>query len=108
MAARTNTFKPVPHFLRWCAALGATRRYIEENDIVANFLSECCEKIVNNEIKSSELYARYKQYCSANSHRYMSGRLFSANLSEKGYECKENCGIYWLDLKLNNTSNFDV
>jgi putative DNA primase/helicase len=64
----------------------ATVAYRAEMDVLAAFVSECCEEGVNFWDYSKELYETYKRWCEDNGERTENKRRFGERLRERGFE----------------------
>lgn len=63
----------------------ATGEYRAEMDVLAAFVSECCEEGVDFWDYSKELYDTYKRWCEDNGERTESKRRFGERLRERGF-----------------------
>ena len=75
----------------------ATNMYKAEMDIMANFLSECCEVSTQLETRSQKLYEVYENWCRANGERPLTQTKFSLRLIEKGFKKEKTAiGAMWM------------
>mgnify|MGYP001206607304 CR=1 FL=1 len=70
----------------------ATENYRDEMDILADFITECCEEGEGKSVLNSELYEAYKDWCFKNGEEPLSQRGFSLRLQERGYKNKKFSG----------------
>ena len=63
----------------------ATVEYRAEMDVLAGFVSECCEEGADFWDYSKDLYDKYKLWCEDNGERTESKRRFGERLRERGY-----------------------
>ncbi|MGZ4995378.1 MAG: phage/plasmid primase, P4 family [Methylobacter sp.] len=83
----------------------ATGDYQEEQDLIGNWLSECCKLSPSSEATSTEIYANYKNWCMDNGLRPASNVGLSRRLTERGfYSRKSNGARLWTGLSLGNFS----
>ncbi len=81
---------------------GATDNFKQGNDIPAVFVSECCitgrdEHGEPFRVKSSQLYAAYKDWCIESGHKPQSSTSIARDWARLGFEKKkERDGMYWL------------
>lgn len=74
----------------------ATDTYKKESDTFGAFLTECTVNAPTAETKASTLYGTYEAWCGENGERPVSGKLFSAKLTESGYEkIRTNSGVVY-------------
>ena len=89
----------------------ANAEYRNEQDTVANFLSECCETGNGLTAFPFVLYERYKQWCSDNGEDYLDKRKFPASLDRLGYKkvaAKLNgqSRVVWQGIKIKIDADF--
>lgn len=63
----------------------ATQAYREEQDVIGNFLTECCSLKPHATVGARELYERYSDWCHANGHGDLSQTRFGGSLAERGF-----------------------
>lgn len=80
--------------------IDATSAYRQENDMMAQFLTDRCVRGPNYFVKSSQLYEAYKAWCEEMGERYPTQRAFSTSLKEKGFEIVKRNSMIVLDLGL--------
>lgn len=68
------------------AVVQATLRYREEMDPVGGFLEGCCVAENSAITPAAELYARYKEHCTANAEKAISIVEFGRRLADRGYK----------------------
>jgi P4 family phage/plasmid primase-like protien len=81
----------------------ATCEYQDEQDLIGNWLSECCNLSPSNETSSTEIYANYKNWCNDNGLRPASNVSLSRRLTERGYcSRKSNGARLWSGISITN------
>ena len=84
--------------------------YRAEQDVLADFLADCCVSHLANEclfdkvrVRATELYVRYQDWCKESGEKdVLSKRLFGQELSDRGYTLIPSNGVhyrYGLELK---------
>jgi putative DNA primase/helicase len=71
----------------------ATREYIEDNNTLGRFITECLESDVTAKIRSSELYLRYLEWCSKNNEAPQDQRYFPQSMVERGVRKTKQNGV---------------
>ncbi|MDP1664580.1 MAG: phage/plasmid primase, P4 family [Methylobacter sp.] len=71
----------------------ATGNYQEEQDLIGNWLSECCDISPMNEASSSDIYANYKNWCIDNGLRPSSSVVLGRRLEERGFPAIKPRGV---------------
>ena len=89
-----------------CEAVeNAAKKYFAEQDVVNLFCDESCKFVAGIEVKSSELYKLYCEYCKENGYNAYSQRRFGEVLTQKGVEqIRRESGRVWrgIALKIGN------
>ena len=87
----------------------ATKSYQKENDLIGDFISECCEVGHDKEIKAGLLYGAYEIWCKSMGHKPLNGKRFAQEVIirfEK--ESRRNRSFYiGLSLIEENVENSD-
>ena len=86
-----------------CKAVeGATAEYRDDQDILAEFINENCEELEGAQVKSSDLYCAYAQWCARGGMRHpYNQKTFTQRMKERGYKCKHlKIGNTWFDIEL--------
>ena len=79
----------------------ATTEFKEHNDPVKQFVEEQCETGAGCEIRSSELYKKYKWWCEETSHRPRNSTNIVEDWKRLGFRKKERKdGNYWLGVTM--------
>ena len=65
--------------------LMANKEYRQEMDVVSTFIEECVNNSLGKEVKASELYQHYKNYCLQNGFFVLTSTKFGRELDNKGY-----------------------
>lgn len=66
--------------------LAATAEYRSESDIIATFISECCDIDRTAEVAGGTLYTAYKRWAEDNGEFVMSNTRFGRELTDRGFE----------------------
>lgn len=82
----------------------ATNDYKEDNDVILDFVTECCSFDGNYSIYAKDLYSAYTIYTKENKSYTLSNRNFFKKVEEKGYPKKEAERKYkkFIGIKLND------
>jgi P4 family phage/plasmid primase-like protien len=70
----------------------ATGSYQEEQDLIGNWMVECCDLSPMNEASSTDIYTNYQAWCVANGLRPNSNVALGRRLGERGYTCRQSSG----------------
>ncbi len=70
----------------------ATGNYQEEQDLIGNWLSECCDLHPIHETSSTDIYSNYQNWCVSNGLRPNSNVALGRRLGERGYACRQSSG----------------
>jgi len=73
----------------------ATSAYQVEQDVLGQWLAECCLTGALYKAKSSDLYADYRRWCEAHGEHTINNRQFGSALSERGFERFTNNGTWY-------------
>ena len=91
------------------AVIQASQVWREDADLLGRFIDEKCITAELFEIKSSELYRAYKNYCEEGGEQSDSANRFAMQMEEKGFEKKKRtAGNYWLGIKVVEAHGFEV
>ncbi len=66
------------------SVLNATEQYRSESDVVSQFLSEQCERYAGATSLASAIWERFREWCGANGHPYVTQQLFGRRIGELG------------------------
>jgi len=69
--------------------LAAVQDYRAEQNLIGQFLDECCETGDEHEVKCSDLRNRYNQWCADNGERAMTSQMFGRRIAEQGFEFRQ-------------------
>jgi P4 family phage/plasmid primase-like protien len=84
----------------------ATGNYQEEQDLIGNWLTECCELSSIDETSSIEIYVSYKNWCNDNGLRPISNIVLGRRLGERGFKNRRSSGVtLWSGLSVKNEQN---
>ena len=82
------------------AVKAATNTYRCEEDVLAEFLADCCVIAPAGRVGVAELYESYSRWCEANRESPLTKRKFGRRLDDRGFECgkatagkRVRCGI---------------
>lgn len=70
--------------------LTATAAYQTESDIIATFISECCEVDSGSEVAGGKLYTTYKRWAQDNGEYVMSNTKFGREMTDRGFLAKHS------------------
>jgi P4 family phage/plasmid primase-like protien len=83
----------------------ATGDYQEEQDLIGNWLSECCDLSPMNETSSTDIYANYQSWCISNGLRPNSNVALGRRLGERGFSLRQSSGKrLWAGIAVINSS----
>jgi putative DNA primase/helicase len=78
------------------AVAGATQEFVRQNDIVGQFVAECCLTGADLATYSDPLYQRYRDWCLAHGHRPLSIVRIRADWKRLGFEPgRDTKGSLW-------------
>lgn len=92
------------------AVVAATDEYRVEMDLVAQFLADTCTTNAMMQVRSTDLYNAYKEWCQANGLTHpLSQKALAPRLEERGFDRTEDRTkrIWWTGLGLINGSAQD-
>lgn len=78
----------------------ATQEYREEMDVLASFIADCCTVHEHASAQAQQLYNAYRQWCEDNGERPLSGKRFSQQLTERGFEREKNGRVIYRGIGL--------
>jgi putative DNA primase/helicase len=73
----------------------ATDSYRADMDTLGEFIDECCSLDATQEIKASDLYARYKTWAEQRGEYIETQTRFGTRLVERGFEKRKTGGRVW-------------
>ena len=96
----------------------AIRSYRSEQDVVGDFIGQCCESYLDNpslresvRVKAADLYMRYVTWCKDNGEKtVLTNRRFGSEMTRRGYPLRGINGVQWrygLQLRGNQESTSD-
>ena len=95
---RGDDFSPPP------AVMEYTSSYVEEQDLVGEYLNICCERVEGEKIQVKDLYASFKKYCmeekGISEKMVKSQKSFMAEIRQRKFEVKISNKSYVLGLVL--------
>lgn len=81
--------------------LMANKEYRQEMDVVSTFIEECVNNSLGKEVKASELYQHYRNYCSQNGFFVLTSTKFGRELDNKGYiKLRKRTGQFYQDISI--------
>jgi putative DNA primase/helicase len=82
--------------------------YREANDLTLNFVSECCEKDPEKQVKMTTLYLKFKVWATRTGHRPRTIQEFKSDLDRLGFiNIRPHNVSYWRGLTLVDDSDLD-
>ena len=94
-----DEYRKAGRLFRPSAVIAATADYQDEQDVIGQFLGECCDLGQTLKVSKANLYATYEGWCGLNGHRPMTATRLTRQLGDRGLKrdrSKEN----YLDLRL--------
>src|SRR5262249_43187372 len=81
--------------------IDAIRSYRSEQDVVGDFLSQCCESFLDHpalrhqsRVKAADLYNRYVDWCKENGEKsVLTNRRFGSEMTRRAYPLKCSHGV---------------
>jgi putative DNA primase/helicase len=80
--------------------LGATGEYRAQQDVLGQFVDDCCIVGGSYQIQASPLYKAYRQWAETSGEHPENRRNFSARMVERGFEKKKNNQVWYVGLTL--------
>jgi putative DNA primase/helicase len=81
----------------------ATREYRTSQDVIGEFLSDCCAVESSFRIKAGDLYAAYSKWAESNREFVQSHRRLTDALGERGITKRRSNGIWYEGIGLYDT-----
>ena len=78
------------------SVLAATKQYRKKEDLIEQFLEECCIRKPDTLIKSGNLHAAYKAWCEADGTKATNNKKFKDELILKGFETHHDGRNSWI------------
>lgn len=88
--------------------LVATRAYQRDNDILADFLEECCEVAKDNRAKVKDVYDAYCKFCSSVNVKPLGKQDFNTKLRERGFTDKKSGQMFWHGISLKSSEDDEL
>lgn len=82
------------------AVIEATADYQNQEDVLLNFLSECCVIAPEARVKAADLLDAYKEWCGD---KYMTARKLTTTLTDRGIKRQHSGGTWYRGLGLLTT-----
>lgn len=67
----------------------ATENYFADQDLISQWIDECCKVDPIFKGKSSELFASWKEFAERNGIKPGNSKTFKSSMERRGYECKQ-------------------
>ncbi|AXI27279.1 DNA primase [Gemella sp. ND 6198] len=81
--------------------LMANKEYRQEMDVVSTFIDECLNNSLGKEVKASELYQHYKNYCAQNGFFILTSTKFGREMDNKGYiKIHKRTGYFYQNISM--------
>jgi len=61
----------------------ATKKYQEDEDVIGQFLNDCCEQSMDKQIQASPFYESYKRWCESSGYPYVNGKTFGTRMTKR-------------------------
>jgi putative DNA primase/helicase len=85
----------------------ATQAYRDEQDVLGEFLAECCDRHPELRVKASTLYAAFKAWGERRGERPVTQRAFGQAMSEREFQRRESHGVWYAGVALRQVSEAD-
>lgn len=83
------------------AVLNAVKEYRQAEDKMGQFLEDVCVSNTTYWVSSKNLYDAYKRWCESTGDRYITNKMFSGRLTDRGYKPQKSKGERgWVGLNL--------
>jgi putative DNA primase/helicase len=79
-----------------------TEQYRQGEDHFSRFIEDCCSIDSREEVKSSELFKAYRQWCDENGERATNGRVFGEEIGKKFDSYRKTAGVHYIGLGLHS------
>jgi putative DNA primase/helicase len=76
----------------------ARDEYIKEVDVLGHFIEESCTVKDGLEIKASDLFLHYQQWCEPSGHKPMNSTVFGKKIKKRFKEKRKRDGLYYLGI----------
>ena len=73
----------------------ATDAYRHDEDQIGRFLAECCQVDPRCEVRASQLYDLYSNWCRIGGEPVSTNNSFGRDLTARGYESTNRGGVKW-------------
>lgn len=83
----------------------ATAEYQAEQDLLRDFLEECCVVGPDYRSRVSKLFDRFRKWCDASGEREMTQKKFGQELTRKGFEKYHSGGTWYIGIDVRNDAN---
>ena len=93
---KPTAFHPPP------AVRSATEDYRLNEDVLADFIDECCDTGPRLSVASSALFAKYREWCEHQNAKTWTQKSFNEAIEERGYKrirSKRTRGFEGIDVK---------
>jgi putative DNA primase/helicase len=83
--------------------MDATKEYRQDEDTIGQFIDERCEIRENAEIKASELYAAYKEWCEKGKYYTFNQKRFGSEIKSR-FDSYKPKAVHYIGIKLSDSS----
>jgi putative DNA primase/helicase len=77
------------------AVKDATGTYVADQDIIGQYVTECCIVATWAKVKASSLYANYRDWCEAQGETSVSMKRFGQSVDERGFTKRTSNGVWY-------------
>jgi len=78
----------------------ATNNYRDEEDLLLQFIEDCCKVLPIAEVRASELYQSYHNWCAYNALKPISSTAFGRKMGERFEKRRTTKGVFYFGLGL--------
>jgi putative DNA primase/helicase len=82
------------------AIMQATEDYKSDMDTIGRFIDDCCIILESVQVKASQLYKAYKDWCESTGEHWETQTTFGNYLQNKGFKDRRSNGIWRLGIGL--------
>lgn len=88
--------------------LMATREYQRDNDMLVDFVEECCDVDSKEKVTAKDMYDKYIEFCGENGiARPLGSNEFKTKLIERGYAYRRSSVMTWFGIGLKPPAEVD-
>ncbi|MCE9605331.1 MAG: hypothetical protein K8U03_10565 [Planctomycetia bacterium] len=82
----------------------ATADYIDSQDVIGTFITECCTVASWGRVRASSLYGAYQRWCDSAGEQPVTLRRFGQSVGERGIEKRTNNGVWYFGICIRDNS----